>query len=115
MNKEAEGVLPEQHHLVEASDGALMAKAAARAAERLGISKKDLAAIIPSGDRDSFEQATLFVRLQRVLDAWVGGNAKAAASWLTSRNTALGGRPIDRMQSKEGLREVLSYLESRGL
>src|SRR5215213_1402191 len=86
-------------------DGAIVAKAAIRAAERLGIPGRVLAAIIGVSeatvsrmktgdfaldrDRNAFELSLLFVRLYRSLDAIVGGDTAAAASWLNSHNTAL--------------------------
>jgi transcriptional regulator with XRE-family HTH domain len=110
-------------------DSAIVSKAAIRAAERLGVSQRDLAMIIGVSestvsriktgdfplDRDpkAFELSLLFIRLYRSLDAIVGGDAKAAASWLRSYNTALETRPIDAIQSITGLMNVIEYLDSR--
>lgn len=110
-------------------DGAIVAKAAIRAAERLGVSQRDLGTIIgvseatvsriKTGDfplhRDpkAFELSLLFIRLYRSLDAIVGGDAKAAASWLKSYNTALDVRPIEAIQSITGLMNVIGYLDTR--
>ena len=113
----------------EPQDGAIVSKAAIRAAERLGISQRDLGAIIGLSessvsrmktgdfplDRDpkAFELSLLFVRLYRSLDAIVGGDRDAAASWLRSHNTALETRPIEAVQSITGLMNVIAYLDSR--
>lgn len=110
-------------------DAAIVSKAAVRAAERLGIPGRLLAAIIGVSeatvsrmkkgdfpldrDRNAFQLSLLFVRLYRSLDAIVGGDQAAAASWLKSPNTALGSRPIDAVQSIAGLMNVIDYLDSR--
>ncbi|MET0529556.1 MAG: antitoxin Xre-like helix-turn-helix domain-containing protein [Microvirga sp.] len=116
-------------HATGPRDGAIVSKAAIRAAERLGVSQRDLGAIIGVSestvsriktgdfplDRDpkAFELSLLFVRLYRSLDAIVGGDTQAAASWLKSFNTALDARPIDAIQSITGLVNVIGYLDSR--
>jgi transcriptional regulator with XRE-family HTH domain len=110
-------------------DGAIVSKAAIRAAERLRVSQRDLGSIIGVSestvsriktgdfplDRDpkAFELSLLFVRLYRSLDAIVGGDTDAAASWLKSFNIALDARPIDAIQSITGLMNVIGYLDSR--
>jgi transcriptional regulator with XRE-family HTH domain len=113
----------------EPRDGVIVSKAAIRAAERLGVSQRDLGTIIGVSestvsrmktgdfplDRDpkAFELSLLFIRLYRSLDAIVGGDAKAAASWLKSYNTALETRPIEAVQTITGLLNVIEYLDSR--
>ena len=113
----------------DSRDGAIVSKAAIRAAERLGVSQRDLGTIIGVSestvsriktgdfplDRDpkAFELSLLFIRLYRSLDAIVGGDAKAAASWLRSYNTALEARPMEAIQSITGLMNVIGYLDSR--
>lgn len=110
-------------------DGAVVSKAVIRAAERLSIPGRVLAAIIGvseatvsrmktgdfalNRDRNAFELSLLFIRLYRSLDAIVGGDAAAAASWLHSYNTALDTHPIDAAQSISGLVHVIDYLDSR--
>ena len=61
----------------------------------------------------AFELAALFVRLFRSLDAITGGDSTVAATWLRSENRALGGRPINQMQTIAGLTYGLAYLDSR--
>ena len=116
-------------HATDPRDGVIVSKAAIRAAERLGVSQRDLGTIIGVSestvsriktgdfplDRDpkAFELSLLFVRLYRSLDAIVGGDTQAAASWLKSFNTALDARPIDAIQSITGLVNVIGYLDSR--
>lgn len=109
--------------------GAVVTKAAVRAAGLLGVRQQELAAIIgvsPStvsrmaaGSRilapteKAFELAVLFVRLFRSLDANVGGDHATAASWLRGHNTALDATPIALMQSVAGLVHVIDYLDAR--
>ena len=110
-------------------DGAVMSKAALRAAGRLGVSSRMLSRILGLSEasisrmgsggytlapRDkSYELAVLFVRLFRALDAVVAGDDAAARRWLESENAALGGAPADLIQSIPGLVTVVDYLDSR--
>jgi hypothetical protein len=107
----------------------VVTKAAARAAERLGLKNSTLSRIVglsePTVSRmrkghyvidprhKSFELALLFVRLYRSLDALVAGDDPVAAAWLTNRNTALNGVPLEMIQSVSGLINVITYLDSR--
>lgn len=114
-----------------AKAAAVLSKAVARAAERLGLSRSLLAKVLgvsPStvtrlyaGDyqldqgRKEWEFALLFVRAYRSLDSIVG-NDGTAKKWLTSENHALNGRPVDLIGNTEGLVRVVHYLDaSRGL
>jgi len=109
----------------------VLAKAVARAAERLDISRALLAKILGvspptvtrlySGDyklderRKEWEFALLFVRVFRSLDSIVG-NEQTARQWLNSENRGLNGRPVDLIRQTEGLVRVVHYLDaSRGL
>jgi hypothetical protein len=107
----------------------VLTKAALRAAESLGLPARMLAQVLgvsePSVSRmkkgayaiedgsKSFELAALFVRVFRSLDAIVGGDAMTARQWLMAENTALGGRPIDRITTITGLADVAAYLDAR--
>lgn len=89
--------------------GAVVTKAAVRAAGLLGVRQQELAAIIgvsPStvsrmaaGSRilapteKAFELAVLFVRLFRSLDANVGGDHATAASWAARSQHGAGRHP----------------------
>jgi CRP-like cAMP-binding protein len=121
----------ENHHAKAAapSRGVVLTKAAIRAAARLGMSGKLLSDVIGlseaqvsrmrNGDvaltenTKAFELAALLVRVFRSLDAILGGDERAAQVWITSQNIALGGRPIDRMVSIQGLADVVTYLDAR--
>jgi len=110
-------------------DAAIVSRAAVRAAERLELPGRLFASIIGVSeatvsrmkigefaldrDRNAFQLSLLFVRLYRSLDAIVGGNAAAAASWFKSHNTALDARPVDAVQSIAGLVHVIDYLDTR--
>ena len=114
-------------HSVKA--GAVVSKAALRAAEQLGVSAKSLAATIGVSEatvsrmrRDEFELqpgtkpfelAVLFVRMFRSLDAIGGGEERVAQRWLVAQNEALGGVPAELMLTVAGLVNVISYLDAR--
>ncbi len=118
---------PRQKPAVE--QGPVVTKAILRAAERLGISNKVVAAVIGlseatisrmgSGaytletDEKPFELSVLFVRLYRSLDAITGGDDAVARSWLRNDNAALGGAPLTLVQSVQGLVNVIAYLDAR--
>lgn len=107
----------------------VLTKAALRAADSLGLPARKLAQVLgvsePSVSRmkkgayaiedgsKSFELAALFVRVFRSLDAIVGGDVTTARQWLMAENTALGGRPIDRITTITGLADVAAYLDAR--
>jgi hypothetical protein len=106
-----------------------LTKATLRAAEKLGVTNRTLAAVIgvsePTVSRMSkgsyvlqpdekpFELSALFVRLYRSLDAIVGGDEKVARSWFANENSALGDTPINLVQKVSGLIHVIQYLDSR--
>jgi uncharacterized protein (DUF2384 family) len=58
-----------------------------------------------------WEFAVLFVRLYRSLDAILGHGDKAHA-WLSGDNLGLAARPLDLIESAEGLVRVLHYLDA---
>lgn len=109
--------------------GAVVTKAVVRAADALGLSARRLAQIIgvsePSVSRmkskafqldpasKPFELSVLLIRVFRSLDAIAGGDSAVVRQWLGNDNTALGGRPVDRLTSIAGLVDVLAYLDAR--
>ena len=111
------------------SQGAVVTKAALRAAGLLGISNKALARIVGLSEASvsrmgagtymlapgekPFELAVLFVRFYRALDAIVHGDDGVARAWLSNPNTALGGAPITVIQSVSGLVHAVAYLDAR--
>jgi hypothetical protein len=42
-----------------------------------------------------------------------GGDDRVAASWLVNPNTALDGRPVEKLQTVSGLMDVIAYLDAR--
>jgi len=113
----------------EPEEGAVLTKAALRAADRLGVSNKALARIVglseasvsrmgtgayTLGPEDkAFELAVLFVRFFRSLDALVHGDDAVARVWVASPNATLGGTPVDQIQTVAGLVHALGYLDAR--
>lgn len=106
-----------------------LAKATLRAAERLGLTARQLGAIIglseasvsrlKSGEKrleegsKPYELAALLVRAFRSLDAIAGGDPDVARAWMTSPNSALGGVPAERVMTVQGLTDVAAYLDAR--
>lgn len=109
--------------------GAVLTKAALRAADRLGLSGRQLADIVGVSEATvsrwkrgesllepgskPFELAALLVRTFRALDAITGGDEAVARRWLAAPNTALAARPVERMAQVQGLVDVATYLDSR--
>lgn len=108
---------------------AVLTKAVVRAAGRLGITNRKLATVIgisPSsvsrisanGDgycltknSKEWELGVLFVRMFRSLNAITGDSG--TNTWLNSENNAFGYRkPIDIIDSTEGLVHVCNYLDA---
>jgi hypothetical protein len=112
-----------------ADRSAVVTKGVVRAAERLALSNRALAAILGLSEAtisrmgseayqlDSqgkpYELAVLFLRLYRSLDALVDGDISVARAWLRNDNTALGAAPISQIESVAGLVNVVAYLDSR--
>ena len=111
------------------AENAVLTKAVLRAADRLGVTSKCLAAIIGVSeatisrmrrddfllDRGSkpFELGVLFVRLFRSLDAIAGGDETVSTAWLRNPNTALEAKPLEKILTIAGLLDVIAYLDSR--
>jgi uncharacterized protein (DUF2384 family) len=107
---------------------AVLSKAVVRAARLLGLTQREVAAILgvsvatasrlfaeryrlsPERPKE-WELARLFVRFFRALDA-LWGHDEAARRWLESENLALSARPIDLVASVEGLVRVVDYLDN---
>jgi len=109
--------------------GAVLTKATLRAADRLGLSGRQLADIVGVSEATvsrwkrgesllepgskPFELAALLVRTFRSLDAITGGDEAVARRWLAAPNTALAARPVERMAQVQGLVDVTTYLDAR--
>ena len=112
-----------------ADEAAVVTKGVMRAAGRLELPNRALAAVLgvseatvsrmgagayqldPAGK--PFELAVLFLRLFRSLDAIVGGDVAVARAWLRNPNTALGAAPMTLVESVAGLVHVVAYLDHR--
>ena len=107
---------------------AVLSKAVVRAARLLGLTQREVAAVLGVSDATAsrlfadkyrlssertkeWELARLFVRLFRALDA-LWGHDEAARRWLSSENLALAARPVDLIGSVEGLVRVVNYLDN---
>ena len=109
--------------------GAVLTNAALRAADRLGLSGRQLAEIVGVSEATvsrwkrgeslleqgskPFELAALLVRTFRSLDAITGGDEAVARRWLAAPNTALAALPVERMAQVQGLVDVTTYLDAR--
>jgi transcriptional regulator with XRE-family HTH domain len=117
-------------NLAPAPDRAsILTKAALRAAERLGLTGRQLAEIVGVSEATvsrlkrgeasledgskPFQLAALLVRAFRSLDAITGGDEAVARAWLRAPNTALAARPVERMVTVQGLVDVTAYLDAR--
>lgn len=117
-------------HVAQRPDpAAVLTKAVVRAASRLEVKAKALAAILglseasvsrmKQGDfmleagTKPFELGVLFVRFFRSLDAIVGGDETVARSWLKNPNLVLDGRPLDKISTIAGLTDAIAYLDTR--
>lgn len=107
--------------------GVVLSKAMLSVASRLGLSAAKLSRIIgcseatisrmKSGrsidpDSKQGELALLVVRLYRSLNAILGGNDEQSRQWLEAYNHHLAGVPAKRIQTVEGLIEVIQYLDA---
>jgi transcriptional regulator with XRE-family HTH domain len=106
---------------------AVVATALLAAAERWGLSNRQLAAIIGLSEASvsrlqrgrrvdpaskEGELALLVLRLYRSLDALVGGDDAKARAWLQAMNHHVGGVPAERIRTVEGLVDVVQYLDA---
>ena len=114
---------------VRSAHGAVLTKAALRAAGKLDLNQRALAHILglseatvsrmKKGDyvlqtgTKAFELGVLFVRLFRSLDAIVGGDEVSARGWLANPNLALGATPAEKIRTVAGLTDVIAYLDAR--
>lgn len=69
--------------------------------------------VLLATDRKEWEFAILLVRLFRSLDSISGGSPETAKAWLQSDNLALAGKkPVELIESTEGLVHVVTYLDA---
>ena len=110
-----------------ATAGAVLTKAALRAAQLLGLTNAALARTVgvseshvsrmATGQRQleigtkPAELATLLVRVYRSLDALVGNSDRHRQLWMDSYNQAFNEAPRETIQRVEGLVRVVRYLD----
>lgn len=89
-----------------------------RLAHILGVSPATVTRIYAnsyqlSPDKKEWDFAVLLVRLFRSLDSIVGGATDDARKWLASENNAFSGKkPLELIESTEGLVRVVTYLDA---
>ena len=121
--------IPRRNAPRTADEAAVVTKGLLRAAERLGLSNRVVAAVIGLSEATvsrmgsggyqldpgskPFELAVLFLRLFCSLDAIVGGDTAVAKAWLQNENTALSAAPVALIESVAGLVQVVAYLDDR--
>jgi hypothetical protein len=122
-------MMPQIARSAPAARAAVVTKAVMRAADRLALPNRAVAAILGVSEATvsrmgagayqldpgtkPYELAVLFLRLFRSLDAIVGGDAAVARAWLRNANAALGAAPIALIESVAGLVNVVAYLDHR--
>jgi hypothetical protein len=116
-----------KHPATVADPGAVLAKATVRASQLLGLSGAALARTIGLSEpiisrivkgakiidpqSKEGELALLLIRVYRSLDALVGTDDAKRVAWMKSHHTALGGVPLQLVQTAEGLVATLCYLD----
>lgn len=117
--------------IAESADGdarrAVLGKAVLRAADRMGLSQRELAECLGVSEatvsrfkggetsaltRKPFELAALLVRVYRSVDALMGGDESSIKTWLRAENRHLSNRvPAELVQRIDGLFRVAEYLD----
>ncbi|MES2662000.1 MAG: antitoxin Xre/MbcA/ParS toxin-binding domain-containing protein [Pseudomonadota bacterium] len=116
------------HQTSNTDPGFVLAKAAVRSSQLLGLTHVGFARIIGISETSMYrinngerpidpttkegELAALLVRLYRSLDALVGNDTDKRHAWLTSYNSALNGIPKELILKPDGLVFTLSYLDA---
>ncbi|CAN5391209.1 hypothetical protein BH10PSE19_BH10PSE19_22300 [soil metagenome] len=107
----------------------ILTKALIRMAERFELSRRELSAIIGQSESSlsriftkqnyyidpaskEGQLAILLLRLFRNLDTLFGGNANQCQLWLKSDNSHLNAKPLELIQSIEGLIITIHYLDA---
>jgi uncharacterized protein (DUF2384 family) len=111
----------------------VLTKAVVNTADRLNFTKNKLSKVLGlspatvtrlyassyelSPGKKEWDFGVLLVRLFRSLDALVGGSHEDALAWMNSENKGLAGqKPIDLVETTEGLVSVVHYLDTcRGI
>ena len=117
------------HHnpaTAEPAPGLVLGKAVVRAAEALGLTGADLAAVLGISPASvsrlreggftlsgkPFELAACLVRIFRSLDAIVHGDGASMKAWMAAPNRHLHAVPKDEVRTAQGLVRVMTYLDA---
>ena len=119
--------MPSAQLILQEDHDAVLAKAALRAAERLGLNQGALSEVIGVSPasvsrmaqgqsvelRGKGRECALFlVRVFRSLDALMGGDPAKASAWFHAQNRHLHGIPAELVKSIGGLTRVAEYLDA---
>lgn len=111
---------------VSHSSGRVVAKAAFTAASELGLSQRELAAVIGVSEATvsrmrgggyelsgkPYELAACLIRIFRSLDAIAGRDPATMRGWMGSHNNDLHGIPAELIAQATGLVTVMNYLDA---
>ncbi len=97
--------------------GALLGLADADLSKVLGLDADALTAMEEGSEllrvgTPSAQRAITLIKIHHALMANVGSDEEAGKRWMASHNTALAGTPGSLIQTEEGMRAVLAYLQS---
>ena len=114
-------------HTKKVNEATVLTKALGRAAEYWGLSNKQLGEMIGLSeatisrlkngtytleqDSKPWQLSVLLLRTYRGLDAYMGGHTENEKRWLSAKNDALGGVPMELMRNVEGLASVVQYVD----
>lgn len=106
----------------------VLTKGALRAGEQLGFTHAELAQVLHldaqaisameagvehlRADSPAGQMAITLIKIHQTLTANVGLDDEAGKRWMASSNTALASTPAWLMQTEEGMKAVLAYLQS---
>jgi Protein of unknown function (DUF2384) len=106
---------------------AVLSRAVVRVGSELGLTQNKLARVLGlssastsrlvagnyvlAADSKAWDFAVLLLRLFRSLDSIVG-TQEASRTWLQNENLALAGKPVELIESTEGLVRVVQYLDA---
>ncbi len=117
---------PQSRSADEPDPGEVVTEALLRAAGNLGVKQATLAQIIglsPASvsrmprrplpvESKAGELALMFLRVYRSLYTLFGGNLEQCRLWFHSENKHLCNRPVDMVQSIQGINRVADYLDA---
>lgn len=108
------------------SKEAVLSKAVLNAAKYTGLSHTELAKLLGTSEASVIQlaaskffidpsgregkRALMLVQIFRALDALVGGNAEARATWMNTHNKTIGDLPKHAIQTPLGLELTSAYL-----